>query len=317
MKTTENPMGTDGFEFIEFASPRPDTLITLFQKMGFTAIAQHRTKIVTLFRQGKINFILNNEPNSHGVEFAKRHGSCACAMAFKVKDANAALERAIALGAKPYLDGKVGKGEQMIPAIYGMGGSLLYFVDNYQDKSIYETDFIPIKGIHQYPEGQGLLDIDHLTQKWISDFYVNIFNFRKIRGLKRTAIESPCGKIKILLNESQNEGLQHIALSTTDIYHCVENLRYENVNFLSVPPIYYEMINERIKNHHEDIERMEKNQILVDGKVSGNQVELLLHIFTEDVIGPLFFEIIQRKGSLGFGEERCLMREEVALEEVM
>lgn len=333
METYDNPMGTDGFEFVEFASPHPQMLGELFVKMGFTLIAKHRSKEVTLYRQGKINFIVNNEPQSHATEFAKQHGPCACAMAFRVKDANAAFKRAISLGAKPYIDGKIGRGELMIPAIYGIGGSLLYLVDQYLDKTIYESDFIPLKGVHQYPEGKGLLEIDHLTHNvfrgqmdtWAHDFYGKIFNFHEIRyfdiegqktGLTSRALASPCGKIKIPLNQSKDnisqieeylreykgEGIQHIALSTNDIYSSIENIRALGVNFLTVPDTYYEMITERIKNHHEAIDRMRKNQILIDGEVEGDRVELLLQIFTENVIGPIFFEIIQRKGNEGFGE---------------
>lgn len=333
MNKHDNPMGTDGFEFIEFASPSPEGMHALFKKLGFVAIAKHRSKEVILYRQGKINFILNNEPNSYALAFAQQHGPCACAMAFRVKNANAALERALALGAKPFLDGKTGKGELMIPAIYGIGGSLLYFIDQYQDKTIYDTDFVPLKGVHQYPEGYGLLEIDHLTHnvyrgemdKWTKDFYEKIFNFYEIRyfdiegqktGLTSRALSSPCGKIKIPINQSKDdvsqieeylkeykgEGIQHIALSTNDIYHTVEDLRGAGINFLSVPDTYYEMINERISNHHETIERMRKDQILIDGEVEGDKVELLLQIFTENVIGPIFFELIQRKGNEGFGE---------------
>lgn len=333
MTNHDNPMGTDGFEFVEFASPDPEGMRALFEKLGFTAIAKHRSKEVMLYRQGKINFILNNEPDSYALAFAEQHGPCACAMAFRVKNANAALERAIALGAKPFLDGKIGKGECMIPAIYGIGGSLLYLVDTYQDETIYDTDFVPLKGVHQYPEGYGLLEIDHLTHnvyrgemdKWTKDFYEKIFNFYEIRyfdiegqktGLTSRALSSPCGKIKIPINQSKDdlsqieeylkeykgEGIQHIALNTNDIYHTVEDLHETGINFLTVPDTYYEMINERIGNHHEAIERMRKNQILIDGEVEDDKVELLLQIFTQNVIGPLFFEIIQRKGNEGFGE---------------
>lgn len=329
----DNPMGTDGFEFVEFASPDPESMRALFEKLGFTAIAKHRSKDVILYRQGKINFILNDEPGSHAVAFAQQHGPCACAMAFRVKNANAALERAIGLGAKPFLDGKISKGECMIPAIYGIGGSLLYLVDKYQDKTIYDTDFIPLKGVHQYPEGVGLLEIDHLTHnvyrgemdKWTKDFYEKIFNFHEIRyfdiegqktGLTSRALSSPCGKIKIPINQSKDdisqieeylkeykgEGIQHVALSTNDIYHTVEDLHEHGIQFLMVPDTYYEMIDERIPGHHETIERMRKNQILIDGEVQKDKIELLLQIFTQNVIGPIFFEIIQRKGNEGFGE---------------
>lgn len=328
----ENPLALDGFEFVEFASPEPEKLADFFLKLGFTKIAKHRSKKVTLYRQGQINFILNEEPNTHAQAFSKSHGPCACAMAFRTKDAKKAYELAISKGAKPYLEGVSGKGELTIPAIYGIGDSLLYFVDKYQNETIYDTDFIPLPGVAQHPEGQGLLVIDHLThnvyqgqmEKW-ANFYKDIFNFFEIRyfdikgektGLVSYALSSPCGKIKIPLNESKDdksqiaeylheykgEGIQHIALTTEDIYNSIEKLRDKGLNFLTTPDTYYEMIRERVKGHREDIARMQKNQILIDGEVANNEEKILLQIFTENVIGPIFFEIIQRKGNDGFGE---------------
>ncbi|MBN9287423.1 MAG: 4-hydroxyphenylpyruvate dioxygenase [Gammaproteobacteria bacterium 39-13] len=328
----DNPMGLDGFEFVEFASPEPEKLALFFQSMGFTPIAKHRSKKVTLFRQGHINFIINEEPSSHATQFMQSHGPCACAMAFRVKDAKKAFERAVSLGAKPYLEGKIGKDELQIPAIYGIGGSLLYFVDRYHHDSIYDVDFIPIPGTSQHPQGEGLDVIDHLTHnvyqgqmnKW-ADFYKNIFNFFEIRyfdiegkktGLISYALSSPCGKIKIPLNESKDdksqieeylkeykgEGIQHIALTTNDIYDSIEKLNAKGLKFLSTPDTYYEMVSERVKGHQEDLARMQKDQILIDGTVTGNKENILLQIFTENVIGPIFFEIIQRKGNQGFGE---------------
>jgi 4-hydroxyphenylpyruvate dioxygenase len=328
----ENPLALDGFEFVEFASPDPARLEHFFTSLGFTAIAQHRSKQVTLFRQNNINFIVNKEPNSHAQAFAKDHGPCACAMAFRCKDAKKAFDSAVSLGAKPYTTGKIGKGELSIPAIYGIGDSLLYFVDKYQNETIYDTDFIPIAGVSQHPKGQGLEIIDHLThnvfhgemEKW-ANFYKKIFNFFEIRyfdikgektGLVSYALSSPCGKIKIPLNESKDdksqiaeyldeykgEGIQHIALATNDIYTSIEKLRQQGVKFLSTPDSYYEMIAERVKGHREEIARMQKNQILIDGTVEDHKEKILLQIFTENVIGPIFFEIIQRKGNDGFGE---------------
>ncbi|MGD9593097.1 MAG: 4-hydroxyphenylpyruvate dioxygenase [Candidatus Berkiella sp.] len=328
----DNPMALDGFEFVEFASPTPDALAQTFIKMGFSKIAKHRSKNVTLFRQGQINFIINEEPNTHAAEFSKAHGPCACAMAFRTKDAQKAFDMAISKGAKPYLDGTIGPGELAIPAIYGIGDSLLYFVDKYQTETIYDTDFIALPNVNQQPEGEGLEVIDHLTHnvyqgemdKW-AHFYKDIFNFFEIRyfditgektGLVSYALSSPCGKIKIPLNESKDdksqiteylneykgEGIQHIALTTAHIYGTIEKLRTRGLNFLSTPDTYYEMIRDRVKGHHEDIARMQKNQILIDGEVINNEEKILLQIFTENVIGPIFFEIIQRKGNEGFGE---------------
>lgn len=328
----DNPMGLDGFEFVEFASQEPEKLAALFEKLHFTAIAKHRTKQVTLYRQGQVNFILNQEPNSYAMHFAKEHGPCACAMAFRVKDAKKAFDRAVSLGAKPFLDGKTGKDELNIPAIYGIGGSLLYFVDRYSVDTIYDHDFVPLPNALQHPVGEGLLVIDHLTHnvyqgqmdKW-AHFYQDIFNFFEIRyfdiegqktGLTSRALSSPCGKIKIPLNQSKDdksqieeylreykgEGIQHIAMTTNDIYKTIEGLKQREIKFLNVPDTYYKMIKDRIKGHREDIERMEKNKILIDGEIENGKEQLLLQIFTENVIGPIFFEIIQRKGNDGFGE---------------
>lgn len=332
-KTYDNPMGTDGFEFVEFASPNPEHITQLFEQMGFTAIAKHRSKNVTLFRQGDINFLLNSEPNSHASQFSEAHGPCACAMAFRVKDAQHAYDRAVALGAKPFRDHKNGADELHIPAIYGIGNSVLYFVDRYSNESIYEVDFIPFPGVSQNPVGQGLGYIDHLTHNvykgemdtWAKNFYEKIFNFYEIRffdiegqktGLTSRALSSPCGKIKIPLNQSKDdksqiveylneykgEGIQHIALTTNNIYDVIENLQQTGIDFLSVPDTYYEMIAQRIPEHQEDILRMQRNQILIDGEINNQKSELLLQIFTQNVIGPIFFEIIQRKGNDGFGE---------------
>jgi 4-hydroxyphenylpyruvate dioxygenase len=319
----ENPMNTDGFEFVEFAAPDPSILDQLFKKLGFKAIAKHRSKDVTLYRQGICNFILNNEPNSYASEYAKAHGPSACAMAFRVKDAAFAHKRALSLGAEDALV-PVEPNELKIPAIKGIGDSLLFFVDQYGSKTIYDTDFIPLPGVDQHPVGFGLTYIDHLTHNvyqgrmdvW-AGFYEKLFNFREQRyfnitgqktGLLSRAMISPCGKIRIPINESADdisqiaEGIQHIALETNDICDSVEKIREQGVNFMTVPETYYEIVEERLPGHNQDIERIKKNHILMDGEIEGNRKDLLLQIFTDTVIGPIFFEIIQRKGHDGFGE---------------
>ncbi len=328
----ENPMGTDGFEFVEYAHSEPEKLRTLFESMGFKCIAKHKSKNVTLHRQGDINFIINAEPDSFAQKFAAEHGPCACAMAFRVKDAKKAYDRAIEKGAKP-VDNPIGHGELEIPVVEGIGGSRLYLVDTYGDKgSIYDTDFEYLDGVNVNDDASmGLTYIDHLTHNvrrgnmalW-SKYYEDLFNFREIRffdiegkltGLVSKAMTSPCGKIRIPINESQDdksqieeylekyngEGIQHIALGTDDIYSTVEDLQDRGVAFLSTPDTYYEKTDARIPGHGEDLERMRKLAILVDGAPSKDE-GILLQIFTEEVIGPIFFEIIQRKGNEGFGE---------------
>jgi 4-hydroxyphenylpyruvate dioxygenase len=325
----DNPMGTDGFEFVEYTGPDPQQLAALFHQMGFVAAARHRSKNVTLYKQGDVNFILNAEPESFAQAFARLHGPSVCAIAFRVKDAAAAYQRAISLGAKP-VHGKLGPMELNIPAIEGIGGSLIYLVDRYGEHTIYDVDFTPLVAERTLP-GVGLAAIDHLTHNvhrgrmglW-AEFYERLFNFREIRyfdiegkltGLKSKAMTSPDGKIRIPINESADdksqiaeyleayhgEGIQHIALATSEIYRSVEALRGRKVSFMSVPETYYEAVDARLPGHGEDLARLKRDQILIDGAPAQGQ-GLLLQIFTETVIGPIFFEIIQRKGNDGFGE---------------
>lgn len=331
--TTFNPMGTDGFEFIEFATHTPKQMHNIFACLGFTQVAHHRTKDVHLYRQGNINFILNAEKYSQAETFYREHGPSINAIAFRVKDAQKALAYAKEHGAEE-VETHIGPKELSIPAIKGIGGSVIYLVDRYGDGgSIYEVDFHYIPGKDRHPTGAGLTYIDHLTHnvfrghmdEWAA-FYERIFNFREIRyfdiegkltGLVSRAMTSPCGKIRIPINESTDdksqieefldqyhgEGIQHIALGTGDIYKTVEELRHHGVSFMEVPDTYYEMLPSRLPHHGEDIKRLELDRILVDGeaKKPGN-ARLLLQIFTETLIGPVFFEIIQRKGDEGFGE---------------
>ena len=327
-----NPMGTDGFEFVEFTGPDIPYLEGLFTRLGFTPVARHRSKQVTLWRQGDINSILNAEPESFAQAFQRVHGPSACAMAFRVADARAAYDRAIALGAKP-VTGKVGPMELNIPAIEGIGGSLLYLVDRYGPRgTIYDVDFRWLDGSDPRPKGQGLTVIDHLTHNvhrgrmdvwW--QFYEKLFNFREIRyfdiegkhtGLKSCALTSPCGQIRVPINESSDdrsqieeylrayngEGIQHIALGTDDIFASVEGMRAAGVQFMDTPDTYYELLPKRMPDlAPEEIARLARNRILTDGAPTPEGGRLL-QIFTGTVIGPIFFELIQRKGDQGFGE---------------
>jgi 4-hydroxyphenylpyruvate dioxygenase len=326
----DNPMGTDGFEFVEYTAPDVAALGQLFERLGFAAVARHRSKNVTLYRQGDVNFIVNGEPESFAQAFARLHGPSVCAIAFRVRDAAAAYERALALGARP-VAGKVGPMELNIPAVEGIGGSLLYLVDRYGDHSIYDVDFVPVAGSEQRPAGVGLVGIDHLTHnvhqgrmaEW-ARFYERLFNFREIRyfdiegkltGLRSKAMTSPCGKIRIPINESaddksqieeyltayRGEGIQHIALATRDIYRTVETLRDAGIRFQDVPAAYYEQVEGRLPGHGEDLARLERDRILIDGAPQQGG-GLLLQIFTDTMVGPIFFEIIERKGNEGFGE---------------
>lgn len=338
--TAANPMGTDGFEFVEFAHPKPEELGALFRQMGFTAVARHRSKDVTLYRQGDVNFVINAEPDSFAQGFAAEHGPCACAMAFRVVDAAKAFERAVAMGAEPYT-GKVGPMELNIPAIRGIGGSLLYFVDRYGAKgSIWDVDFNWTEERDPHPEPAKLHYLDHLTHNvhrgrmnhW-AGWYEKLFNFREIRffniegkltGLISRALTSPCGKIRIPINESlddksqieeylrlyKGEGIQHVAMGSRDIYASVEELRARKLPFMPAPPAtYYEKVDARVPNHGEPVARLKANGILIDGEGAvalgekeGRMSKVLLQIFSGTVVGPIFFEFIQRKGDDGFGE---------------
>jgi 4-hydroxyphenylpyruvate dioxygenase len=326
----DNPMGTDGFEFVEYTAPDAAALGRLFERLGFAAVARHRSKDVTLYRQGDVNFIVNAEPHSFAQAFARLHGPSVCAIAFRVRDAAKAYQRALSLGAKP-VQGKLGPMELNIPAIEGIGGSLLYLVDRYGDRTIYDVDFVPVPGSEPRPLGVGLAGIDHLTHNvhqgrmalW-AGFYERLFNFREIRyfdiegkltGLRSKAMTSPCGKIRIPINESaddksqieeylsayRGEGIQHIALATGDIFGVVETLRNAGIKFQDVPDTYYEQVEERLPGHGEDLARLQRDRILIDGAPQSGG-GLLLQIFTDTMIGPIFFEIIERKGNEGFGE---------------
>ena len=341
----DNPMGTDGFEFIEYAAPDPVAMGEVFERMGFTPIARHRRKNVTLYRQGGINFIINAEPDSFAQRFARQHGPSVCAIAFRVRDAKAAYERAISLGAWGYAH-TAGPGELNIPAIKGIGDSIIYFIDQWRGKNgaqpgdignigFYDVDFQPlpnssgIAGDALNPAGNGLTYIDHLTHnvhrgrmdEW-AGFYERLFNFREIRyfdiegqltGVKSKAMTSPCGKIRIPINEEGNEkagqiqeyldkyhgeGIQHIAMGSNDLLATVDQLRAGGVKLLDTMDTYYELIDKRIPGHGENVAELKRRKVLVDGKRGA----LLLQIFSENQLGPIFFEFIQRKGDDGFGE---------------
>lgn len=328
-----NIAGTDGFEFVEFAHPEANKLETLFEKMGFTKVARHKTKNILLYRQGDINYIVNREPNTHAARFVEEHGPCAPAMAWRVVNAQHALKCALDSGAQEY----TGKDKTLdVPAVIGIGGSLLYFIEKYgEDGSCYENEFQWLDGVNPKPPGAGFYYLDHLTHNvsrgnmstWY-DFYSKAFNFREIRffdikgkqtGLFSRALTSPDGKIRIPINESadensqieeylheyKGEGIQHIAIATENIYDSTDKIAANGIEFMPAPPeTYYAKSHKRVHGHEEPIDRMIKNGILIDGEgvVDGGVTRILLQIFSKTVIGPIFFEFIQRKGDDGFGE---------------
>ena len=330
----ENPMGLMGFEFVEFAAPAANTLEPLFEKLGFSLVARHRSKDVLLYRQGEINFIVNREPKSPAGFFAAEHGPSACGLAFRVKDSHLAYERALALGAQP-IEIATGPMELRLPAIKGIGGAPLYLIDRFADgESIYDIDFKFIEGVDRHPVGHGFKLIDHLTHNvyrgrmahW-GAFYEKLFNFREIRyfdikgqhtGLTSRAMSAPDGKIRIPLNEESSrgsgqieeflmkfngEGIQHIALFTDDLLASVDSLQMAGVPLMTAPnDFYYQALETRLPGHGEPVADLQARGILLDGSTSGGEKRLLLQIFSETMLGPVFFEFIQRKADEGFGE---------------
>ncbi|MFL6585978.1 MAG: 4-hydroxyphenylpyruvate dioxygenase [Luteimonas sp.] len=331
--TFENPMGIDGFEFVEFAAPagQADFMHTYFRNMGFTAVLKHKTRAITVYRQGGVNFLLNEDPDSFAADFAKAHGPSACGFAIRFKQpAGDVYGKVLENGGEAIGDRESSKAVDA-PVVKGIGDCMLYLVDRYGASGSMYDDYVAIDGADQNPTGFGLTFIDHLThnlyfgnmQKW-SDYYEKLFNFREIRyfdikgtktGLKSKAMTAPDGVVRIPLNESNDpksqineyldaykgEGIQHIACFTDDIYASIEQMREKGIDFLDTPETYFDVIDQRIPNHGEDVARLQRNKILIDADPETKQRKLL-QIFTKNAFGPIFFEIIQRKGNEGFGE---------------
>jgi len=335
----ENPAGLDGFEFIEFSAPEKGVLEPVFESMGFEKIARHRSKDVELWRQGGINLITNYEPGSPAFFFAREHGPSACGMGFRVKDARKAYDHLTAQGAEP-VKMKTGPMELCIPGIRGIGNSIIYLIDRYDsgadELSIYDIDFDYIEGVDRNPEGCGFKLIDHLTHNvyggrmaYWADYYEKLFNFQEIRyfdikgeytGLTSKALTAPDGKIRIPLNEEgksgggqieeflrefNGEGIQHIALICDDLIACWDRLNKKGVPFMTAPPnTYYDMLSGRLPDHGRDEAELKTRGILLDGTTEGGSPRLLLQIFAQPQVGPVFFEFIQRVGDYkdGFGE---------------
>ncbi|MCB1698184.1 MAG: 4-hydroxyphenylpyruvate dioxygenase [Halioglobus sp.] len=326
-------MGLDGFEFVEFTAPEEGLLEPIFTIMGFTRVAEHRSKAVALWRQGNINFITNYEPRSHAYYYAREHGASACGMAFRVRDAKKAYALALANGAEPVVV-ETGPMELRLPAIKGIGGATVYLIDRYAaGVSIYDIDFNWLDGVDRNPTGFGFHTLDHLThnvyrgrmQYW-AKYYEKLFNFREIRyfdikgeytGLQSRAMTAPDGKIRIPLNEESTgggqieeylmayngEGIQHIAFACDDILACWDKLKAAGMVFMPKPPAtYYQMLEERLPGHGEPVEELAARGILLDGSTDGVRPRLLLQIFSANLLGPVFFEFIQRKADEGFGE---------------
>lgn len=326
---SQNPVGLNGVSFIEYSSFQDKQLLPrLFENMGFKKISTDVSGQVDLYRQGQINFLLNKMPGSFAEEFSKAHGPSICSTGFRVENAKKAFEIAVQRGARPYAGDAESKGAADLPAVYGIGDSLIYFVDQELEQKLFGHVF-KILPENMKPAGYGLQVVDHFTnnvprgemQKWC-DFYTKVFNFRETRyfnikgqqtGLESKVMRSPCGQFSVPINEPtekksqiqeyldeyKGSGIQHLALTTNDIVKTLETMKTSKVEFLTPPPTsYYAMLKDRVPNVIEDVERLEKNAILVDGDQEG----YLLQIFTKNVIGPIFYEVIQRKNHSGFGE---------------
>ncbi|MDZ3823140.1 MAG: 4-hydroxyphenylpyruvate dioxygenase [Pseudoxanthomonas sp.] len=328
--TFDNPMGIDGFEFVEFAAPAGSIdLHALFRRMGFSAVLRHRERPITVYRQGGVNFLVNEDPDSFAADFAAAHGPCACGFAVRFRKPVDEVYQAVLGNGGEAIDHKPGSRAIAVPVVKGIGDCMLYLAPAGADP--YAADYVAIEGADANPAGFGLTFIDHLThnlyfgnmQKW-SDYYERLFNFREIRyfdikgaktGLVSKAMTAPDGIVRIPLNESSDpksqineyldqykgEGIQHIACFTDDIYATVERMRAAGVEFLNTPDTYFDVIDERIPDHGEDVPRLARNRILIDADPE-TKSRKLLQIFTQNAIGPIFFEIIQRKGNEGFGE---------------
>lgn len=324
MEQYENPLKTDGFAFVEFVTRDKNTLDTYMTNLGLTNIGRGKNHAVELYQQDQIRFFVNLCSDKATQDFYTKHKSSPSSMGFYVEDAEFALKEAVKRGAKAVTDNtdSIWAG---IPAIYGIGGSVIYFVtrnDEFLNRFNRED---------KNTDGFGLGYIDHLTHNvyrgnmatW-ADFYTKIFGFRQIRyfdidgkvtGLTSKAMTSACGKIKIPLNESKDdksqieeflkdfngEGIQHIALTSKDIYKSIEQIGKTGIKLMQTPDTYYELIDGRLPNHGEDVANMKRLGILMDGTTTPKR-KLLLQIFTQNLLGPSFFEIIQRKGDDGFGE---------------
>lgn len=326
--TEKNPIGLYGVDFIEYAGVDALHFENLFKKFGFTEVGQVAGKSIKLYRQGDINFIINTEPHTFAAEFQKKHGPSVCSTGFRVADATRAFNAAVKRGARPYDGNSASRGATPYLAIYGIGDSLVYFIDENNHNDLYEKQF-GLKDNSIRPEGLGLQIVDHFTnnvpvgemKKW-ADFYENIFAFYEAKyfdirgkstGLLSKAMRSPCGLFSVPINEPKDpksqiqeyldeykgSGIQHIALTTPEIVPTLEKLKSNQIEFLA-PPVdtYYTMLKGRLPQVSEDLEKLRRNAILVDGDQHG----YLLQIFTKNVIGPVFYEVIQRKGHDGFGD---------------
>lgn len=330
LEMAENFLNLDGIDFVEFSSSSPEYLENLFFEFGFSKLLNHKSKDISCFQQGDITIMLNREKDSFADSFQKLHGPSISAMAWRVKDPKQALETAIQNGAKKsdssdytYANGEV------VPAIYGIGDSLIYFIEDGRESDL-NYQRIGFERLEKpvIVKDKGFLLIDHMTnnvykgtmEEW-AQFYKKVFGFEEVRyfdikgektGLISYALRSPCGKFCIPINEADeaksqiNEyleeykgpGIQHLAFLTRDLLHSLHELENTSINTLDIKEDYYESVFNRVPNVKEDKAEIERLNVLVDGDEEG----YLLQIFTKNIVGPIFVEMIQRENHLSFGE---------------
>jgi 4-hydroxyphenylpyruvate dioxygenase len=323
--SADNPLELRGIEFTEFCGGNCDDLEKLFLNFGFSKMHRHPQKDITHFQQNNIHFLLNRERTGFSANFGAKHGPSICSMGWRVVDANFAHAEALRRGAQ---SAAADQQELPYPAIRGIGDSLIYFIDQFGEKGdIYSKDFVPLDRPELQPD-KGFIAVDHLTNNvpagmlhhW-ADFYKRIFGFTEVRyfdikgvktGLTSYALRSPDGSFCIPINEPKSDkdqiaeylreydgpGVQHLAFTTADILKSLELLADTKIETLAIDADYYESAKKRLPQIREDWGRIQKHQVLVDGDANG----YLLQIFTKNVIGPIFIEIIQRENNLGFGE---------------
>lgn len=326
MNNSHNPLGLRGIEFTEFSSPDTGFMNDVFTAFGFSKLKTFKGKEITYYNQNDIHFLLNNEKEGFSADFAKSHGPAISSMGWRVDDAEQALAIAVDRGAKPAADDVK---DLPYPAIYGIGDSLIYFIDKFGAKgSIYATDFEDLAE-QVIVEDKGFINIDHLTnnvykgtmETW-ANFYKNVFGFTEVRyfdikgqktALLSYALQSPCGTFCIPINEGKDDnnnqideyldlykgpGVQHIAFRSDDLLTSLDKLDRDVIDTLDINDDYYDEVFNRVPHVIEDHDRIHKHQVLVDGDDSG----YLLQIFTKNLFGPIFIELIQRKNNQGFGE---------------
>ena len=329
----ENPAGTEGLAFVEFSTENPEELSSVFKRLGFEKVGRHVNLEISLWRQGEIEFLINSDLNTHGGLFAQCHGPCVSALAFRVSDAAHALNRALSFGAVSY---RFDRGVPTVssPPLEGIGGSLLYLTDRKTSASIAQ-EFLPSDAASRAAVvGAGFKVVDHLTHNVVAggvdhwaNFYKSIFNFREVfyldargakTGFRTRAMMSPCGNICIPVNEPtdpksqiqeyidsyKGEGVQHIALRSDDVITSVESILRNGIDCMPIPDSYYDAIDARLPGHGQDVARLRRNGILLDGEreLPATEWALLLQLFTKNLCGPIFFECIERRGNEGFGE---------------